>query len=160
MYYQWDSNPQSTVSSTQRGTRTLKSVDSKSTRLCQFPHLGLYLYPQKESNLHPCHVKAMRYHYAMGPFIIKDILSFSLSFRTLVAGGGFEPPQALLGSLGYEPSELPLLHPAILQPRWDSNPHAHYRQGILSPSCLPIPPLGQMKDYSLHCVFRYLFQDL
>lgn len=51
-----------------------------------------------ESNHRFLHVKEIYSHYIMGPF---------------VAGGGFEPPQAFLGSLGYEPSELPLLHPAI-----------------------------------------------
>lgn len=51
-------------------------------------------------------------------FQVDEELTISLNVESLnvsillfiVAGGGFEPPQALL-SLGYEPRMLPLHHP-------------------------------------------------
>ena len=36
-----------------------------------------------------------------------------------------------------------------LYSEWDLNPHSRYGQGILSPSCLPIPPSEQVRSSAL-----------
>ena len=54
-------------------------------------------------------------------------------------------------------------------PEWDLNPHSCNSQGILSPSCLPIPPSGQpwfcgakiiAIFYSAKNISNFLFQQV